>query len=219
MLAPRFSSTVEKRKPHQGCSLHFQQASGPDRRKRGQAETWDHHSRSSISWAFPGVSPASPILPYGIFCNTADASRVHATDFFTHGSLGLGCPAPLPPGKFCQDPTPIISCHPSPFPWGWPTGLLLLCGQNTVIVLYTSVTVLSITQSNDLLSCTKKKSILSIDYKPLEQGWWASYTLFVPGAHYKFERTELTQLPSPPHQCLLCRTIWTEVWLAVKFYF
>ena len=77
-------------------------------------------------------------------------------------------------------------------------GLLLPCGQNTVIVLYTSVTVLSITQSNDLLSCTKKKSILSIDYKPLEQGRWASYTLLVPGARYKFERVEPTQLPSPP---------------------
>lgn len=44
----------------------------------------------------------------------------------------------------------------------------------------------------------KKKSILSIDYKPLEQGRWASYTFFVPGAHCKFERMEPTQLPSPP---------------------
>lgn len=123
---------------------------------------------------------------------------MHATDCHTRGPQS-GMPCTSPTWKILSGPNSYHILPSFPTPLRVTYSLLLLRGQNTVIALYTSVTVLSITQSNDLLSCTKKKkSVLSIDYKPLEQGQWVSCTLSVPGAHGKFERIELTQLPSPP---------------------
>ena len=148
--------------------------------------------------SLPGCLPCLPHPALGGFLQHSwRFTRAGYRLFHTRGPQS-GMPCTSPTWKILSGPNSnhILPSFPTPLRVTY--SLLLLCGQNTVIALNTSVTVLSITQSNDLLSCTKKTSILSIDYRPLEQGRWASCTLSVPGAHGKFERIELTQLPSPP---------------------
>lgn len=68
-----------------------------------------------------------------------------------------GMPCTSPTWKTLSGPNSNHILPSFPIPLRMTYSFLLLCGQNTVIALYNSVTVLGITQSNYLLSCTKKK--------------------------------------------------------------